>query len=106
MKRPVYLGYVMLLFVAAIPARAAEPAAKKVDFNYEIRPVLSDKCYKCHGPDPRNRKAGLRLDTKEGAFAELESGGRAIAPGNLDESEIVARITAEDEGERMPPKSL
>ena len=82
------------------------PPRRKVDFNYQIRPILSDKCFKCHGPDPRNRKAGLRLDTKEGAFAELESGGRAIAPGNLDESELVARITAEDEAERMPPKSL
>ena len=107
MNRPVSLGSVVLVLLAALPACAAEPsAAKKVDFNYEIRPILSDKCFKCHGPDPRNRKAGLRLDTKEGAFAELESGGRAIAPGNLDESEIVARITAEDEGERMPPKSL
>ena len=82
MNRPVSLGSVVLVLLAALPARAGEPAAaKKVDFNYEIRPILSDKCFKCHGPDPRNRKAGLRLDTKEGAFAELESGGRAIVAG-------------------------
>ncbi len=79
---------------------------RKVDFNFEIRPILSDKCFKCHGPDARNRKAGLRFDTREGAFAETESGGRAVVPGKLDESELYRRITASDEAERMPPKSL
>ncbi|MFO0890009.1 MAG: DUF1553 domain-containing protein [Isosphaeraceae bacterium] len=91
----------------AIPGHGAEPtASRKVDFNYQIRPILSDKCFHCHGPDPRNRKAGLRLDTKEGAFAALKSGGHAILPGDLEESELVARITAEAEVDRMPPKSL
>jgi hypothetical protein len=98
---------VSLAALTASFARAAEPStARKVDFNYQVRPILSDKCFKCHGPDARNRKAGLRLDTKEGAFAGLKSGGHAIVPGKLEESELVARITAEDETDRMPPKSL
>ncbi len=96
-----------LLLLAVSPALAGEPSsAKKVDFNYEIRPILSDKCFNCHGPDAGKRKAGLRFDTKEGAFARLKSDGHAIVPGNLEESELVDRITAEDETERMPPKSL
>jgi Protein of unknown function (DUF1553)/Protein of unknown function (DUF1549)/Concanavalin A-like lectin/glucanases superfamily/Planctomycete cytochrome C len=94
------------LLVAGV-AQAAEPSSpRKIDFNYQIRPILSDKCFNCHGPDPRKRKAGLRLDTKDGAFARLKSDGHAIVPGDLDESELVARITAENETDRMPPKSL
>jgi hypothetical protein len=102
------LGIVLNQEGLGIPgALASEPSPpKKVDFNYQIRPILSDKCYNCHGPDARKRKAGLRLDTKEGAFAKLRSDGRAIVPGNLEESELVARITAEDETDRMPPKTL
>ena len=92
----------------ALPARATagEAGGKQVDFNFEIRPILSDKCFKCHGPDPRNRKAGLRLDTKEGAFGTTESGSRAVVPGNLVDSELISRISSSDETERMPPKSL
>ena len=78
----------------------------KGDFNFAIRPILADKCYKCHGPDPRHRKAGLRLDTREGAFGATESGSRAVVPGNLEESELVNRITSPDPTERMPPESL
>jgi hypothetical protein len=87
-------------------ASAGDPAGRKVDFNFQIRPILSDKCFNCHGPDPRIRKAGLRLDLKEGAFGKTPSGARAIVPGNLEESELYAKITAADEAERMPPKSL
>ena len=96
-----------LSLLAVSAAGGAEPSfSKKVDFNYQIRPILSDKCFNCHGPDPRNRKAGLRLDTKDGAFARLKSDGFAIVPGSRDQSELVARITAEEETDRMPPKSL
>ena len=63
-------------------------SSPKVDFNFQVRPILSDKCFQCHGPDARERKAGLRFDTREGAFAETESGARAIVPGNLAESEL------------------
>ncbi|WP_165250077.1 DUF1553 domain-containing protein [Paludisphaera soli] len=82
------------------------PTTEKVDFNREVRAILSDKCFHCHGPDPKNRKAGLRLDTKDGAFGETTTGLHAIVPGDMGESELVARITSEDDGDRMPPRSL
>ncbi len=67
---------VALYLTAAATAYANEPASsRKIDFNYDIRPILSDKCFNCHGPDPRKRKAGLRLDTKDGAFARLSRTG-------------------------------
>ena len=65
---------------ATAAERGAEPG-KKVDFNFQVRPILSDKCFNCHGPDSRQRKAGLRLDTKEGAFGTNKSGGHAIVAG-------------------------
>ena len=81
-------GYRRASVTPAALAASLEPP-RKVDFNFQVRPILSDKCFKCHGPDARNRKAGLRLDTKEGAFGETESGARAIVPGNLEDSELV-----------------
>jgi hypothetical protein len=93
------------LLVGAAAAAGAEPS-RKVDFNFQVRAILSDKCFKCHGPDPRNRKAGLRLDTREGAFGTTPSGVTPIVPGDLEASELYQRITAADEAERMPPKSL
>jgi Protein of unknown function (DUF1549)/Planctomycete cytochrome C len=92
-------------FSCTVAATGAEPG-KKVDFNFQIRPILSDKCFNCHGPDARQRKAGLRLDTKDGALGANKSGGRAVVPGHLDDSDLIARITAADESERMPPRSL
>lgn len=102
------LGLVVGLALHGASTSLADELAqpRKVDFNYQIRPILSDKCFNCHGPDAGKRKAGLRLDTKEGAFARLKSEGRAIVPGNLEESELVFRITSDDETDRMPPKSL
>ena len=76
----------------------------RVDFDRQVRAILSDKCFHCHGPDPKNRKAGLRLDTREGAFAETKSGVRAVVPGSVEESELLSRITSEDDSERMPPR--
>ena len=76
----------------------AEPA-RPVDFNFQVRPILSDKCYKCHGPDGRNQKAGLRLDTREGATGETPSGSRAVVPGDLEASELYQRITSDDESD-------
>ncbi len=78
-------------------------AAGKVDFNRDIRPILTENCYACHGPDAGTRKAGLRLDLKEGALAKLKSDDFAIVPGSPEKSSLVARITATDEDDRMPP---
>ncbi len=73
------------------------------DFNREVRPVLSNRCFKCHGPDEANQEAGLRLDRPEVATAELDSGLTAIVPGDISASELVARITSGDPDLVMPP---
>lgn len=80
---------------------------KYVDYNYDIKPILSDKCYACHGPDNNTREAGLRLDTEEGAYKALaESPDKhAIVPGKPHISEAFLRITSEDESIKMPPTS-
>ncbi len=75
----------------------------KVNFTRDIRPILSDKCFACHGPDENTRKAKLRLDTREGAIADLE-GSHALVPGKPDASELLHRITTNDEDDRMPPR--
>ncbi len=75
----------------------------KIDFNVHVRPILSGKCFACHGPDAETREAGLRLDNLEGATAELESGHRAVVPGRIGASELVRRISSEDWEEVMPP---
>src|SRR5213594_2382081 len=75
----------------------------KVDFNRDIRPIFSEHCYACHGPDEQKRKAGLRLDVKEEAFKELKSGNHALVPGDLAKSALVARISSTDPEEVMPP---
>jgi mono/diheme cytochrome c family protein len=88
----------------AIAAEADAPAKGALDFGRDIRPILSDKCFACHGPDAGQRKAGLRLDNAEGAAKGGESGARTIVPGKPGESELVARITSSDADEVMPPK--
>src|SRR6202012_3197371 len=77
-------------------------AADKVDFNYDIRPLISSKCYHCHGPDEKARKAKLRLDVREDAIQEHES-GPTIVPGDAEKSELIHRITSKDRDEVMPP---
>ncbi|MEM9801620.1 MAG: DUF1549 domain-containing protein, partial [Planctomycetota bacterium] len=90
--------------VAGDAPRAADGEAP-VDFARDVRPILSDHCYQCHGPDPRTREAGLRLDTREGALAALPSGAHAVVAGDTDESELVYRLDPLSEDERMPPES-
>jgi hypothetical protein len=78
---------------------------ERVDFNFHVRPILSDKCFKCHGPDEASRKADLRLDNAEGAYAVLnkESGLRAIVPQHPSQSEVIRRVTTTDPEDLMPP---
>jgi hypothetical protein len=85
------------------PAPAGVP--DRVDFNFHVRPILSDRCFACHGPDDRARKAGLRLDIREHALGELESGRRAIVPGKPGRSELVSRIYSTDPKLLMPEPS-
>jgi len=85
-----------------VSAASAETSADRVRFNRDIRPIFSDKCYTCHGPDVNNRKTPLRFDTEEGATQDL--GGRfAIVAGNVEKSNIVSRLTTDDTIRRMPP---
>jgi hypothetical protein len=72
-------------------------------FTKRVRPILARHCFKCHGPDEKARKARLRLDVRDEAVKPLESGSTAIVPGKPGDSELVSRVFAEDEGERMPP---
>ena len=80
---------------------------EKVDYNLHVKPILSDRCFACHGPDKAKQQAGLRLDTPEGAYEALaESGKKAIVPGDLAGSELFHRITTTDPDQVMPtPKS-
>jgi hypothetical protein len=83
---------------------AAEGRDAPVDFGREVRPVLAKNCFPCHGPDDTHRKAGLWLDRRDAAIAKRKRGGAAIVPGKADQSELIRRITSDDESEAMPPK--
>jgi hypothetical protein len=78
------------------------PGATPVDFNRDVRPIISEKCYHCHGPDEEARKAKLRLDIREETLKERE-GVRAIVPGKPEDSELIVRIGSKDPDEVMPP---
>jgi len=95
------MKYLSSLFLVLIPI-AALLHAQPPDFGRDILPILSDKCFHCHGPDAGARKAGLRLDTKEGAF-RVKKGKAVIIPGKSAESELIQRILSKDETEVMPP---
>src|SRR5262245_56147502 len=85
-----------LLPVLALPARAHDEA--EIVFNRDVRPILSDNCFRCHGPDAAARKAKLRLDQRESVLA-LE----VVVPGEPDASELIDRITSSDPRRVMPP---
>jgi hypothetical protein len=86
----------LILFLLLAAGRSVD-AAKRIDFNRDVRPVLSDKCFFCHGPDRKHRKAGLRLDDEAAAKKEV------IVPGQPDAGEFIKRILTADPDERMPP---
>ena len=77
--------------------------AAPVEFNRDVRPILWDNCFACHGPDQAARKAGLRLDTREGLFATLKNNSQVVAPGHPAESALLSRMLHADPDERMPP---
>ena len=100
MKHTVLLTAALLVAPATMHvASAAEP----LRYNRDIRPILSDNCFACHGPDKANRKADLRLDVREAATLPAKSGDTAIVPGKVTESTLIARILTSDEDEIMPP---
>ena len=84
-------------------ATAQGGSGQHVNYSRDIRPILSNSCYKCHGPDEGGRKAGLRLDTRAGAIAKLESGETAIVPGASAKSAMYQRLTSHDPDVKMPP---
>ena len=93
---------VLPFFLSLVPA--ALVAGEKVEFNRDIRPLLSDQCFACHGPDTNKRKANLRLDIREVAITPAKSGAVAIVPGQPDQSELLKRIHSADPEELMPPE--
>ncbi|WP_234736984.1 DUF1553 domain-containing protein [Tellurirhabdus bombi] len=105
-------GVTLLAFSWTSCSRVEKPAEilaveqqlpEKVDYNLHVKPILSDRCFACHGPDKAKQQAGLRLDTPEGAYEALaESGKRAIVPENLAKSELYHRIVSNDPDYRMP----
>ena len=96
----------LCLVLTGLGALAAESPGK-LDFNFEVRPILADRCFKCHGPDEKARKAKLRLDLPETALAyhDKDTGKPAIVAGKPNESELCRRIMSTDDDERMPPPS-
>ncbi len=110
--RPMVLAVIVLAAVencqpvddvaAAEPEADSAVPARKVDFGREVRPLLAKRCYSCHGPD--KAKGGLRLNVRDAALAELDSGAHAIVPGDVENSELVNRVASTDKSDRMPPE--
>jgi uncharacterized protein DUF1553/uncharacterized protein DUF1549/concanavalin A-like lectin/glucanase superfamily protein/cytochrome c len=96
---PIRSFVTVVLFGAGL-AGAKEPT---VEFNRDIRPIFSDKCYTCHGPDAANRKTKLRFDIEAGAKIELSKGRKVIVPGDPEQSEVYKRVASNDPALRMPP---
>lgn len=105
------LGFVLICTLSSIfltgckKKNAITLNLDSVDYNIHIRPILSDRCFKCHGPDANQRKANLRLDIREGALAALKDNpnAHAIVPGNADQSEVFLRVSTSDTSLQMPP---
>lgn len=96
----------LLLVVAGVSQSYCADPVRRIDFNRDIKPILSNNCYFCHGPDEAERKGGvegLRLDTLEGAKVDLGSGNFAIVPGQPEKSDLLKRIASSDADEMMPP---
>jgi hypothetical protein len=96
------IGLVLALGLSGLLARAEGPAAE-IDFDRQVRPILSNNCFKCHGPDANERQAELRLDLRDEALQPADSGVPAIVPGKPNESPLVRRIFSRKKGFQMPP---
>lgn len=97
-----FLSICFISVVVALSRALTLGAAERVDYDRQILPILSDNCYKCHGPDDASRKAHLHLDTREGAF-RVKDGRAVLVAGKSDRSELVRRITSTDPDKHMPP---
>ncbi|MEO1982768.1 MAG: c-type cytochrome domain-containing protein, partial [Fuerstiella sp.] len=97
-------AYSAALALAISVVGAASSPAEQISFQRQVRGILSDKCFRCHGPDAAERQAGLRLDVEVDAKKLLESGVRAIVPGHSADSELIARILTTDADLKMPPE--
>ncbi len=100
MKSPSITAALTALMI--LSCAAAEPSARPIDFSKEIRPILSENCFFCHGPDEKKREAGLRLDDETSA-KQSHDGVIAVVPGNVEKSALITRITSTDPDEVMPP---
>ena len=99
-----WTGVTLFVMTGLCPAQVkSAKTSPPVDFQREIRPILSNSCFLCHGPDKGTRMAGMRLDTKEGALGARKN-GTPIVPGNAKDSLVYQRITAPDAAKRMPPE--
>lgn len=94
------------ILIACDVVLSAPVSAQQVDFNRDVRPIISNRCLACHGPDDAKRESGLRLDDPDSATSKLDSGNTAIVPGKVNESEVIARITSDDDSIRMPPSDF
>ena len=101
MSRTSWLALLIPSALAAHPAGGDEP--RKVFFNRDVRPILSDRCYACHGPDKNQRKTNVHFDREQGAFLPLAGGGHAIVRGKPGESVLLQRVASSDPVFRMPP---
>src|SRR6476619_7157788 len=99
-KKPIILPLSALWTIAGFSLWAADKPAgsPSIDFNRDIRPILSENCFRCHGPDKNQRKKGLRLDMRDVALEK-----KAFVPGKPDDSKLVHRIFSTDKDELMPP---
>ena len=94
---------ILVVLIVGATVFAETPAP---DFTRDIRPILASKCFQCHGPDDKVRKAGLRLDTRDGATRKLDDGNTAIVPGDIRKSELLQRVTSSDPAHVMPPAKV
>jgi len=104
LRQPWTARLAIWLVAAAISAQARPAAAQEVRYNRDVLPILAENCFACHGFDKARREAGLRLDSAAGATAVLDSGARAITPGQPAHSALVERIFSTDADQRMPPE--